>query len=256
VNQKLDQRVQTIEVKDGRKLRRKEKQEMKEDLIAELLPKAFSKSSWTRAYIDTHRQLLVVASGSANKSDEITALLREDVGSLPVLPANPDSSPALHFTDWVSNGSQPKQFELGGACSLTSPEEQGMSIRCKGSENLNDAVHMHIEDGLLVNKLDLVWEERLAFSVDESCRLGGIKMLDAALDSLGDTEGDLADRFASEFHVFSSDMRTLFDDLMAALGNEPEKPVDASSDTAADPAETDSETPSEDEVPESEKAPF
>ncbi|WP_416398317.1 recombination-associated protein RdgC [Allohahella sp. A8] len=241
VNQKLDQRVQAIEMKDARKLRRKEKQEMKEDLIAELLPRAFSKSSWSKAYIDLTKGLLVVASSSANKADEITSLLREDVGSLPILPVKPDVNPALQFTDWVKNQSQPANLAIGGACTLTSQDQQGMSIRCKGSENLNEAVLSHIEDGLLVSKLDVSWEDRMSFSLDEKFTLSGIKLLDAAIDSMPESDGDIADRFASEFHLFTSDMRVLHDDLLAALGAD-----GADTEAQADPAKADSSTQADD----------
>lgn len=241
VNQKLDQRVQAIEMKDARKLRRKEKQEMKEDLIAELLPRAFSKSSWSKAYIDLTKGLLVVASSSANKADEITSLLREDVGSLPILPVKPDVNPALQFTDWVKNQSQPANLAIGGACTLTSQDQQGMSIRCKGSENLNEAVLSHIEDGLLVSKLDVSWEDRMSFSLDEKFTLSGIKLLDAAIDSMPESDGDIADRFASEFHLFTSDMRVLHDDLLAALGAD-----EADTEAQADPAKADSSTQADD----------
>lgn len=94
INELLAERVAEIEESQMRKIRRKEKDEMRDNLIAELLPRAFSRSARTYAYIDAKEGWLIVDSASRKRAEELVELLRKTIGTLPVVPPAAANVPA------------------------------------------------------------------------------------------------------------------------------------------------------------------
>ena len=76
VKRELDARVEKLEQAENRKLKKVEKQTLKDDVIATLLPRAFSKYQQTAIWIDTENNLIYVDAASAKRAEEVLALLR------------------------------------------------------------------------------------------------------------------------------------------------------------------------------------
>ena len=96
INELLEEKLDAVEADTGRRPVGKHKQSIKDELILELLPKAFSKSKRTYAYMDLQAQLLIVDAASGNKADELIQLLRKALGSLPVIPLKTATLPIGH----------------------------------------------------------------------------------------------------------------------------------------------------------------
>ncbi|HDT5935032.1 TPA: recombination-associated protein RdgC, partial [Enterobacter kobei] len=69
-------RVQKLEKEQNRRLKKMEIQAVNDAVLAELIPKAFSKYSTTNIWVDTKSRLLLVETTSHKKADDVTALLR------------------------------------------------------------------------------------------------------------------------------------------------------------------------------------
>ena len=85
VKEMLAEKVEAIEFEQGRALKKKEKEALKEEIMHTLLPRAFSRTSQTFAWINPADNLMVVDAGSAKKADDLLALLRKSIGTLPVM---------------------------------------------------------------------------------------------------------------------------------------------------------------------------
>src|SRR5690606_41935145 len=72
VNELLAQKVAEIEEKEGRKLGGKARKRLKDDLLHELLPRAFVKTSRTDALLDLEHGFLAV-DASSRKTAEMAA---------------------------------------------------------------------------------------------------------------------------------------------------------------------------------------
>lgn len=99
VNRKLAERLAELEEKEERKLKKIEKQALKDAVISEMLPHAFSKFTYTAIWIDTNKGLVFVDSSSAKKAEDSLALLRKSLGSLPVVPLTFNSDISAVMTD-------------------------------------------------------------------------------------------------------------------------------------------------------------
>src|SRR5690625_3260142 len=70
VREELEERSADIEAQEGRKLRRQEKQELKEQIYEELLPRAFVRTQKVDLWWDTRRHLIAVNTSSRKRAEE------------------------------------------------------------------------------------------------------------------------------------------------------------------------------------------
>ncbi|MDE9590223.1 recombination-associated protein RdgC, partial [Xenorhabdus bovienii] len=92
IKKELWAKIEKLEGEQHRKLKKTEKDSLKDEVIHTLLPRAFSKESQTYLWIDNDNQRIVVDANSAKRAEDALALLRKTLGSLPVTPmmfANP-----------------------------------------------------------------------------------------------------------------------------------------------------------------------
>jgi len=111
VNEQLEEQIASFEEKEARKIYRKEKTRLKEDILHDLLPNALTRSSYMHAFIDTKSRYLVIDTPSATKADEFTDCLRACLGELPVVPLTCHGDVSAIMTRWVKNKT-PKGFEF------------------------------------------------------------------------------------------------------------------------------------------------
>ena len=77
INELVQEKILEIETQQARKLSKKERTEVKDELIFELLPRAFSFSRNTYAYKEPKGGWVVVDSGSTGKAEDILSSLRK-----------------------------------------------------------------------------------------------------------------------------------------------------------------------------------
>ena len=74
VNEMVQEKILEAEDQQGRKLSKKERTAIKDELIFELLPRAFTFSNKTYAYIDPKGGWLIVDAASSKKAEDLLSL--------------------------------------------------------------------------------------------------------------------------------------------------------------------------------------
>ncbi len=221
VNEMLEERVEEIEEKEGRKLSKKAKTELKDNLIFELLPRAFTFSNKIYAYIDTQNGFVVIDSASTKKSEDLLSTLRKTLGGLPAIPLNTVDKPVLTMTQWLLNQNPPSEITIEDECELRAPEEDGGMIRCKRHDLAAPEIKNHLDIGKQVIKLALNWEDRLSFVLDENLGVKRLKFLDLIQEQVGESEAaTFEEKFDIDFSIMTAELAQFLPRLIAIFGGE------------------------------------
>lgn len=222
IKEAVEERAEAIEFEQSRKVRRKEKDEIKEQVMLEMLPQAFSRNRRCYAYLAPQDGFLVVDAGSAKQAEDLASTLRKSLGSLPVRPPAVEQAPAFTFTGWLTETIDlPGSLVLGSECELKDPSEDGGVVRCKGLDLKADEIRNHLEAGMQVTKLALTWDDNVSFVLDEELGIRRLKFGETLQEQLDNVDvDDAVAKFDAAFTLMTLELSRLVPGLLEALGGE------------------------------------
>ena len=219
IKEALEDKVAQIEAEEDRKLAKKEKDTMKEEIIMTLLPRAFTRRSQIHALIIPEIEMILVDSSSAAKSEELLALLRKALGSLPIIPLSFKAPIETQLTEWVKGNCTPAPFIMQDEAEFKTDSDEGGIVRFKQQDLTEDEVLAHIEVGKQVHKLALHFGQSIAFLMQSDAGIKRLKFSEefrAGNDEVG-TEDPLA-RLDADFVLMGSEIIALINSLVEVLG--------------------------------------
>jgi len=218
VNDMLNKKLSEIEAKEGRKPGGKTRKRIKDELITDLLPRAFVKPSRTDALIDMGLGVVAVDSSSRKSGENVVSEIRRALGSFPALPLNAEVAPRSVLTGWVAGEPLPEGLSLGDECELRDPIDQGAVVKVQRMELQSDEIAKHLESGKQVTRLALTLDDHVSFVLGEDLIVRKFKLLDGAVDELESTErDDLRAELDARFVLMAGEFRRLFTVLEGAL---------------------------------------
>ena len=218
VKEVLDEKVTEISDREGRFVGRKEKQNIKEEIIFSLMPKAFVKSSYDFAYIDTKAQLIIVNTSSANRAEELLSALREALGVLRVVPLTPSNNPRDSLTGWLTGNEIPENIEVGEECELSSLDE-ARSVKFKHQDLWIKEVAQHIKSGLQVSKIAIGWKDSIECIIDDQFTFKRVKYGNEITEQADDHNSETAvDQFDIEFSIMTLELSAFIEAMIQAFG--------------------------------------
>ena len=222
VKRELDERVNLLEEKENRKLKKTEKQALKDDVTAMLLPRAFSKTQQTAIWIDSETNLIYVDAASSKRAEDTLALLRKSLGSLPVVPLAFANELTTVMTDWIAQDNLPEYLTALEEAELKAPDDA--VIRCKNHPLDSEEILSHLQKGKLVTKLALNWDEHLSFVLNDDGSLKRLKFADQIREKNDDIlKEDYAQRFDADFVLMTGELAKLTENLIDDFGGEKER---------------------------------
>ncbi len=211
VNDALGKKIAAIEAKDGRKLGGRARKRLKEDLVHEMLPKAFVKPVRLDGMLDLQQGVVVVDTSSRKAAEGFVTELRHALGSFPAVPLNAEASARIVLTGWIAGEFLPAGLVLGDECELKDPGDRGAVVRCTRQDLTGEEIGKHLESGKQVTRLALTLEDRLSFVLGDDLVVRKLKFLEGAVESLDGSERDsLHAELDARFALMAAELAQLF----------------------------------------------
>lgn len=218
VKAETEQRIAELEEKEARKLKKTEKQAVKDQVISVLLPRAFSKHQFTAIWLDLESQLVYIDAASSKRAEDALALLRKTLGSLPVVPISFTLTPAEVMTNWVAKGYTPNWLNLLEEAELKSFETDSI-IRCKRQDLEAEEIAQHLQAGKFITKLAIEWETHFSCVLNEDATLSRLKFADEVREKNDDIlKEDIAQRFDADFLLMTEELKLFTQKIIEEFG--------------------------------------
>ena len=212
----VEAKIELLEVEQGRSATKKEKEQFKEDIIFELLPRAFSRITDTHAYICPENNIIVVNSSSRGKAEDLLALLRKALGTLPVTSFDPDVTADETMTDWLNEKSLGGKFTLGMEAEFNALGDDGAIARVKNQDLMGDEVKAHLDADKYVSKIALEWDESLSFVLNDDLSIKRLKFFDVIHEQNDDIDSDdVLAKLDADFVLMAGELNRFIIDLLA-----------------------------------------
>jgi len=182
-------KVQAIATEEGRKVGRKERKQLHEDVVQMMLPQAPVTSRRIAGWIDPKHGWLVIDTPSRRYAELTLSALREAFGSFPAVPLAPTEAPRSLLTDWLANDTLPALLGLGDECELRDPATAtGALVRCRRQALDADEIKEHLRGGKQAFQVGLVFDDRLSLVLSHDLVITRLRPLDILTADQADPE--------------------------------------------------------------------
>lgn len=235
VHDELERRLREIEEKEGRRPGGRTRKRIKDEVVTDLLPRAFTRRTRVDAYIDQARALLVVATTSRKVAESVASEIRRALGSFPALPLHTQSAPVAVLTDWLADaGSLPANLSYGDECVLKSFGGDGDTAKLAKHDLTSEEVVKHLASGKHCHQIGVSFDDRLSAVVDEKLTVRKLKLLSINVEKLEAQDADTIEQeIDARFALFTGEFGSFLDTLFAAMRVVPAEPARAEPATAA-----------------------
>jgi len=210
VKECVDEQIEALESEQSRTATKKEREQFKEDVIFNMLPRAFSRTVDTHAYINTKENIIVVNTSSRVKAEDVLALLRKTLGTLPVTSISPEQSSDELMTEWVNSATTPNAFngelfKAGSEVYLSSLGDCSEVVSIKNMDLNCDEFRFHLEN-----------DDAMSFMLHDDLSIKRIKFADVIQEQNDDIDKeDVQGKLTADFTLMAGELNRMINDLHA-----------------------------------------
>lgn len=216
VRQALQEKVKQLEAAAGRKMGKKEKNSLKDEVVMNLLPRTFSKFSRFYAYIDIKNNWLVLGFNHKKRTEQFLTLFKKTMGESVQNFELKKISPIL--TQWVKHKDCPDAFTIEKKCVLQDINEKSRTIRCQQQDLFVMSIHEFIKDGCELKQLGLMWRDSVRFVLADDFTLRSVKFEDALIEQVKEMEAETKQqKLMADFFMMTETVSSLLQDLLAVF---------------------------------------
>ena len=179
VREAVLERIRKIEEEQMRRVYAKERNQIKDEVVIDLLPRAFPKHRRIDILVTPH--VIFVDSTSRKRAEMALSRLRDVLGSLGVTPFGTNSRPIEKMTHWVLHQERPSEYLLQGesfksqGISDETESLSGSGIDLSDDEDLLAALHNRVVTELALTWIDPQFGGSASLSVNDELLLKSIR---------------------------------------------------------------------------------
>lgn len=225
VKQEAEERAEEIAARQGYKPGRKQMKELREQVMQEFLPRAFTRRKKVFAWIDPVNGWLGIDAPSQTRAEDVLEALRQALETLPLALVRTEHSPASAMADWLAGGEAPDGFTIDQDCELRAVTEDKAAVRYVRHALEGDEVRAHLEGGKMPTRLALTYDERVSFVLTEKMEVKRLDFLDVIKEKVDESGAEDARAiFDAGFALMTGEIALLLPALVDALGGEMKMP--------------------------------
>lgn len=209
VNAALRDRLHEYRLRMGHNPGKRARNQLKEDVLEELMLTAFERETVVRALILWDRGLVLMDSSSAK-----TCELLEDLLGKCGLDLQPYASSTIRgvLTDLAKSQVPNPPFVFGNNFHLTNPLDRSVAIRA-AQHCLDDDLLSHISNGMQVEAAEMIFDDRIQFRLDAYSLVRGIKFKIKPQRTDAEGPDDLMAELDAQVFLYSAEFRALISAL-------------------------------------------
>jgi len=221
VKQEAEERAEEMAAQQGYKPGRKQMKELREQIMQEFLPRAFTRRRKVFAWIDPINGWMGIDAPSQARAEDVLEVLRQSLDVLPLALVRTECSPTSAMADWLSSGEAPAGFSIDQDCELRAVSEDKAAVRYVRHTLEGDEVRAHLEAGKMPTRLALTFDDRVSFVLTEKLEIKRLDFLDVVKEKVDDSGADDARAiFDAGFALMTGEVARLLPALIEALGGE------------------------------------
>lgn len=220
VNDEVKERAEAMEAQQGYAPGRKQLKELRERVTEELMPRAFTRSRNTFAWIDPVNGWLAIDAGSYSKAEEVIEHLRHCLDDFPIKPVLTQFSPTSAMADWLAGGEAPDGFTIDRDCELEAVGEEKAKVSYRRHPLEGEQVREHLAAGKLPTKLALTWNDRISFVLTEKMEIKRLAFIDLLKEEAEKSAEHADEQFDADFALMTGELSRFLPALIDALGGE------------------------------------
>lgn len=216
ISEKIKEKIKEIVKGGGEYPSKKEIKSMKEEVKHDLLGQAFVKPSFIVGYLDFKNKLLVVDASSPGKADKFNSFLRDSLGSLDIDIINPEKDVSDVMGEWLKSKKAERPFDIGNSCMFKEKSGESGKITVSQQDLTTEDIIKHLDNDNIIEKMDIVWQKRVSFSLNSAFRVSKVKFLDIVNEQIEEELGESDDQYAilkATMEIMTGDFAEIIIDL-------------------------------------------
>lgn len=214
IKEELDKKIELIQKAEDRVVYRKEKKELRDQIIINLRHQAFSRKRLTFVYIDAESRYLIVDTASRNKAEEVSSYLRKTLGSLKLALPETQTKPENTMTEWLKEQQIFPAFNIQNNCDMLDPKQKKAMIKCKDHDLNSQEIISHLHTGKQVVKMALKWQNKISFDLSDDFSIKKIKFLELIQQRREEIKDQSQkDQLDADFAIMTGEFSQFFQDL-------------------------------------------
>ncbi len=226
IRQYTQARIDELETQQGYKVGRSQARDLREQITAELLPRAFVNRRIVYVWVDPINRWLVVDAASPVKAEEVLEHLKLSLGDLPLKLLRTKLAPGTAMTGWLAENQAPGAFMIDRDCELRASGEEKAVVRYVrhplDDKDIGNEISRHISIGKAVTRLALTWRDKISFVLTEQLQVKRVAFLDILKEQAEQQADNGDDLFEADFALMSGELAPMLSELVAALDGEAE----------------------------------
>lgn len=215
IRQALEAKVKEWEIKQDRKLGKKEKNSLKDEVIMNLLPRCFSKISRIYAYFDTKNHWLILNTTNKKRTEQFLTLLKKTLSETNIHSFETKKISSI-LTQWVKHKDSPDAFMIEKKCVLQDINQKSRVIRCQQQDLFVNSIHDFIKDGCEIKQIALFWRDSIRLTLVDDFTLRSIQFEEELKDQVKDLEAETRQqKFMADFFIMGETLSSLLTDIIA-----------------------------------------